>query len=221
MCHSHISVLRKRTWELMLIDLTWWMISNINCLVFLLEGCSLAGRMERNWQIGPAPLISRMTEQWRVAVTQAPGTNTRGDDYRDIAPFVWTTNVSTACMKNEICSFLWLLSTAPHGTEDARGAQVLCCFPPSRPWGHFGICHKHPCSTQEGDFCPGLSCFHSPTNAMCQHVAVWESGTWVGNVPTREYWCMQSMLENLAQGFLYNRICILRKHSLTWNLSRG
>lgn len=64
---------------------------------------------------------------------------------RSLSLFVWTTNVSTGWMKNEIYSLLWLLGTAPHDTEDARGAQMLCCFPPSRPGGHFGICHKHPC----------------------------------------------------------------------------
>ena len=150
------------------------MISNINCLVFLLEGCSLAGRMERNCQIGPAPLISRMTEQWRVAVTQAPGTNIQGNDYRDLSLFVWTTNVSTGCMKNEICSLLWLLGTAPHGTEGARDAEVLCCFPPSRPWGHFGICHKHPCSTQEGGFCVLTSPISIPPPMLC--VNMWQCG---------------------------------------------
>lgn len=154
------------------------MISNINCLVFLLEGCSLAGRMERSWQIGPAPLISRMTEQWRVAVTQASGTDTRGDDCRARSLFVWTTNMSTGCVKNEICGLLWLLITAPHGTEDARDAQGLCCFPSSRPWGHFGIFHKHPCSTQKVDCLSWPLLFlvpHQSCVSICGNVGLgWE-----------------------------------------------
>lgn len=77
-------------------------------------------------------------------------------------------------MKNEICSLLWLLGTAPHGTEDARDAQVLCCFTSSRPWGHFGICHKHPCSTQEGDFCVLASPVSIPPPMLS--VNMWQCG---------------------------------------------
>lgn len=155
------------------------MISNINFLIFLLEGCSLAGRMERSWQIGPAPLISRMTEQWRVAVTQAPGTNTRGNDCRDISlslsPCMLSPNVSTGCMENEICSVLWLLGIAPHGTEDVRDAQALWCFPPCKPWGHFGICHKHPGSLKESTSWPLLFPYHCCVS-RCGSVGEWDFG---------------------------------------------
>lgn len=148
------------------------MISNINCLVFLLEGCNLAGRMERNWQIGPAPLISRMKEQWRVAVTQAPGTNTRGNGCRGLSLLVWTADVSTGCMKNEICSVLWQLGTAPHSTEVVRDVQALCCFPLCKPWRHFGLCPKHPWSLQE----VGFYVLASPISLLMLCVKVWQYG---------------------------------------------
>lgn len=172
------------------------MISNINCLVFLLEGCSLAGRMERNWQIGPAPLISRMTEQWRVAVTQAPGTNTRGNDCRELSLLVWTTNVSTGCMKNEICSVLWLLGTAPLGTEDVRNAQALCCF----PLGSLGDFLE--CAISTHKVCRSVASMSWPLLfpyqccvSSCGSV---ENGTLAENVPTRQYWFTQSTQGNLV-----------------------
>lgn len=40
---------------------------------------------------------------------------------------------------------------------------------------------RHPWGMLEGDLCPGLSYFHSPTKATCHYMAVWESGTWVGS----------------------------------------
>lgn len=107
-----------------------------------------------------------------MAVTQAPGTNTRGNDCRDLSLLVRTTDVSTGCMKNEICSVLWLLGTAPHGTQDVRDAQALCCFPPWKPWEHFGICHKHPCSLQES----GFYVLASPISLPVLCAKVWQYG---------------------------------------------
>lgn len=172
MCYSHICVLRTRTWELILIDLTQWMISNINCLVFLLEGCSLAGRMERNWQIGPAPLISRMTEQWRVAVTQAPGTNTRGNDCRHFSLLVWTTNVNTGCVKNEIAVCFGCLALLPTVQKMSGMPEHCAVFPLCKPWGYFGICHKNPWSLQDGNF----YVLASPLSLPMLCVKVWQYG---------------------------------------------